>query len=72
MESEGTYENDVEEGLWRDYYANGVVAAEGTYKHGKEEGPWRFWSEDGKLEEVGVYRDGREVLGSDTRGPESV
>jgi len=68
MESEGTYEDGAEEGLWRDFYANGMLAAEGTYKRGKEDGIWRFWSEDGKLQEATVYRDGQEVMKLDAPG----
>jgi hypothetical protein len=64
VQSEGDYQDDLEEGLWRDYYANGVVAAEGTYHLGKEHGRWRFWREDGVLEEVVEYREGQEMLSS--------
>ena len=62
IESEGYYENDLEEGLWRDFYPSGAVAAEGNYKSGKEDGLWRFWNQDGEFQEAVVYRDGQEVM----------
>jgi antitoxin component YwqK of YwqJK toxin-antitoxin module len=36
-----------EDGLWRDFHANGQLAAEGRYRAGKEVGVWRFWSPAG-------------------------
>ena len=36
-----------EEGLWRDYYPNGQLAAEGQYRNGVEVGQWRYLSPDG-------------------------
>jgi antitoxin component YwqK of YwqJK toxin-antitoxin module len=67
VQSEGNYQEDMEEGLWRDYYENGVVASEGTYHRGKEHGRWRFWGEDGTLEEEVEYREGQEILSSRPR-----
>lgn len=56
--SEGTYEDGLESGEWRDYYANGQLAAAGLYVNGKEEGVWRFWDEAGTPEGEALYRAG--------------
>jgi len=48
--SEGTYDEGVEQGIWRDYHENGQLAAEGQYDSGAEVGQWRYWNPDGASE----------------------
>jgi hypothetical protein len=44
---EGHYQNGLKNALWRDFHANGNVAAEGAYQQGKEAGQWQCWDEAG-------------------------
>lgn len=45
--SEGTYVDGLEDGFWRDFHENGLVAAEGSFAKGLEAGAWRYWNADG-------------------------
>jgi antitoxin component YwqK of YwqJK toxin-antitoxin module len=60
--SEGSYEDDLEVGVWKDFYANGKKASEGTYHQGKEHGVWKFWNELGQEENPVRYVNGEEVV----------
>lgn len=51
--SEGTYDNGMETGVWRDYHENGKLAAEGSYAEGKGVGTWRYWNSEGVEIEAG-------------------
>lgn len=51
LASEGTYDEGLELGQWREFHDNGQLAAEGRYVAGKEQGIWRFWDRDGKEEQ---------------------
>jgi antitoxin component YwqK of YwqJK toxin-antitoxin module len=40
----------VETGVWRDYHANGQLAAEGTYSKGEKIGTSQYWTANGRPE----------------------
>nr|WP_243854249.1 hypothetical protein [Comamonas sp. JUb58] len=56
MSSEGSYDQGVEHGLWREFHENGQPASEGSYHYGEEVGTWRFWRADG-VEEPSVKHE---------------
>ena len=62
----GKYADDVEEGIWRDFYPDGVTHFEGKYHDGLENGSHKYYYPNGFIKEDRFYRSGqrekREVL----------
>jgi MORN repeat variant len=46
---DGKYENELPQGKWTIYHANGRKAAEGFMLHGARTGVWHTWDEEGHL-----------------------
>lgn len=46
------------QGLWKQFYANGVVQEEGRYKNGKKHGYFKSYDRDGNLLQTLKYVDG--------------
>jgi len=59
LSSDGT--KWIRDGLFREYYQNGIIASEGNYKNGLEDGLWTDYHEDGKIAAKGNYLNGNEV-----------
>ena len=55
---EGYFENDLEEGVWRYWHANGQLSQELTYRQGQAEGAYRHWHDNGRLAVLGAFRGG--------------
>jgi len=56
-----TNEEGKREGLWKEYYLNGVLKSVGEYSDGKRIGDWKFYHSNGQVEQIGSYtRDGKE------------
>ena len=58
--SEGKFEDDKKDGLWKDYYENGQLQEEGHYKEGKYEGLWRRYFDNGILSIKGNYKNDKQ------------
>lgn len=48
LQSEGSFLNDKEEGLWKFYFENGNVSSKGSYVNGEAAGVWVLFEKDGK------------------------
>lgn len=52
---EGPVRDDLEEGLWRFWYADGQLRSEGAYTAGKRNGTWTEWAPAGWKQASGPY-----------------
>ncbi len=57
VSSEGTLENGVPAGKWRNYYESGILKSEGEKLAGKSTGTWTFYSPKGIKEKQITYRE---------------
>ena len=57
LESEGNYENDLEQGLWRYYHPSGAIYREVEIQHGQWHGLFRQWNRQGQILEERMYED---------------
>lgn len=57
----GAYTNDLQTGLWQDYYSTGVLSSEGNYLEGNKHGEWKYFHENGKISSEGSYDNGVET-----------
>jgi antitoxin component YwqK of YwqJK toxin-antitoxin module len=55
---EGTYEHDLQVGLFTWWHANGQKALEGRYDQGKQDGAWTWWYPSGQKSIQGQYAKG--------------
>jgi antitoxin component YwqK of YwqJK toxin-antitoxin module len=58
VREEGNYVNDMKEGLWKTYYANGTLAYQGNYIQGNPDGKHIYYYDDGKIQEEQNYVNG--------------
>ncbi|MEM0941986.1 MAG: toxin-antitoxin system YwqK family antitoxin [Bacteroidota bacterium] len=56
---QGTYVDNLEEGVWSFWYENGKLEKKGIFKEGKKDGEWNYWYEDGSLKKTENYKDGK-------------
>lgn len=59
LKEEVTFENNMENGPFREYHPNGELAAEGTYKDELEHGLTKVWDSTGFLIKEILYDNGR-------------
>lgn len=52
-------ENNLQQGLWREYYVDGEKKGEGHFKDGKKVGEWNYFYSNGKVEQQGLYYKGK-------------
>jgi antitoxin component YwqK of YwqJK toxin-antitoxin module len=45
----GNYVNGLEDGEWKSFYGNNLIARKAYYKRGKKVGIWEYYKEDGRL-----------------------
>lgn len=82
---EGTYDHDLQVGLFTWWHANGQKALEGRYDQGKQDGSWTWWYDNGQKSIEGNYakgnptgrwtwwgEDGRVAQSADLSGSEGV
>ncbi len=82
---EGTYDHDLQVGLFTWWHDNGQKALEGRYLNGKQDGPWVWWYDNGQKSIQGEYakgnptgrwtwwaEDGRVAQSADLSGSEGV
>jgi antitoxin component YwqK of YwqJK toxin-antitoxin module len=82
---EGTYEHDLQVGLFTWWHANGQKSLEGRYDQGKQDGRWTWWYGNGQKSIQGGYakgnptgrwtwwgEDGRVAQSADLSGSEGV
>jgi antitoxin component YwqK of YwqJK toxin-antitoxin module len=50
--------NNLEEGVYNEYFENGKLKITGKYIHGKKEGAWKEMNEDGKVIKTENYKNG--------------
>jgi len=55
LSSEGTIENHLPTGIWRNYHESGTIKSEGEKRAGKSEGKWIFYSQKGQIEKEIEY-----------------
>ncbi len=55
---EGTYDHDLQVGLFSWWHANGQKALEGRYDAGKQDGDWTWWYPNGQKSIHGEYAHG--------------
>jgi antitoxin component YwqK of YwqJK toxin-antitoxin module len=55
ISSEGSIENSLPTGLWKNYYDSGALKSEGEKRAGKSEGKWIFYSQKGQIEKEIEY-----------------
>lgn len=49
------WENDLENGPYKEYFENGIISREGTYVNGALEGPHTFYHSNGEVQFTGEY-----------------
>ncbi len=52
---EGTFINNVQEGIWKYYYASGKLKDSGMVVHGRMAGTWTSWHENGQVKSIANY-----------------
>lgn len=55
LSSEGSIENLLPVGIWKNYYESGTIKSEGEKRAGKSEGKWIFYSQKGQIEKEIEY-----------------
>jgi antitoxin component YwqK of YwqJK toxin-antitoxin module len=58
---EGHYVNNSKEGVWKRYYASGVMRSEITYRNNAPYGPYSIYYTDGQLEEKSTWHRNKNV-----------
>jgi hypothetical protein len=61
MEMNGSYKNNLRDGLWTAWYKNGNKWSEGFFKKGLNDGKRTTWYENGKIRYEAWYREGIKV-----------
>lgn len=61
VKEEVTFENNMENGPFREYHKNGKLAAEGSYFQELEHGETKVYDEEGKLIKKIMYNNGRPI-----------
>ncbi|MBT8233603.1 MAG: toxin-antitoxin system YwqK family antitoxin [Saprospiraceae bacterium] len=61
--SESNYNNNMLDGLLKEYDDRGKLHKEITYKNGKQDGIMRYFNEEGEVTLEYVYKDGKKVSG---------
>ncbi|MBA3682730.1 MAG: hypothetical protein H0W73_16445 [Bacteroidetes bacterium] len=60
---EGCFVNGIKEGLWKEYWENGIIKHTSTYINGRTEGAFSYFYSDGKIHKTGFYKNN---AGTDT------
>jgi antitoxin component YwqK of YwqJK toxin-antitoxin module len=59
----GEYVEGERQGIWRHYFANGMLRSEGAYERGKLHGPWVWYrATGGLLQRGGFFEDQKHGL----------
>lgn len=58
----GNYVNGQEDGEWRSFYGNRLLAKKAYYKEGRKVGVWEYYNEDGRLFRKVLYDNGKEKI----------
>lgn len=58
LKAEGWIQDDVKEGYWVYYYAEGTPEKKGHYHKGKKHGYWYFYSHKNQLVKEGHFNEG--------------
>ena len=60
LAAEGSYVNDMRQGLWLGWHENGKLASQGVMIDDAMHGPWMQWHSNGNIRSQGSYNHGRE------------
>jgi len=60
-ETEGTWEDGKEDGVFTKWYQNGQKKSEKHYKDGKRNGVWTEWYENGQKKYEVTYKNGVQI-----------
>lgn len=55
---EGSYQNNLQQGNWKEWYAGGAKKAETIFHNGKLDGEQKEWFENGTLRQFSIYKSG--------------
>lgn len=58
---ESTYKDDVLDGQYTEYFANGKKKCEGNYSNGSKNGFWKTYADNGDLIEMRRFENGKDV-----------
>ena len=61
IQMDGTFKNNLRDGLWTYWYENGSKWSEGFFKEGKNDGKRLTYFENGKVRYEAYYKDGIRV-----------
>jgi antitoxin component YwqK of YwqJK toxin-antitoxin module len=61
IHSQGSFVNNLQEGVWTWYHVTGGKEAEVAFLHGEKEGEETFWSESGEIVKREFYEKGKLV-----------
>ena len=59
--AEGSYVNNIKQGVWMTWYENGRLKDSGTFKNNHMTGEWRLWNDSGQLTGIFQYTDPGEI-----------
>ncbi|WP_164974328.1 toxin-antitoxin system YwqK family antitoxin [Filimonas effusa] len=58
----GSYINGSEDGEWRSFYGNNILARKAYYNKGEKIGIWEYYAEDGRVVRRVLHEGGREQV----------
>lgn len=59
--AEGSYVNNIKQGVWKTWYENGRLKDSGAFKNNHMTGEWRLWNDSGQLTGIYHYTDLNEI-----------
>ena len=59
-----TYKNDKRDGIFKQYYYNGIIKTEGTYKNGKNYSVCKWYYRSGKISSKEEYDENGKIISS--------
>ncbi len=60
IQTEGSYKDGKDDGLYKTWHKNGQLQQEGNFKDGKYDGLYKTWYEDGQLKQKIKYKGGEQ------------
>ena len=56
-----TYQNNILNGAWKQYFLNGKIKLEGIYKEGKRHGRQSYFFPNGEIYSSGIYQNDMKI-----------
>lgn len=64
METKGSYDGKLLNGIYKSFYLNNNLKEQGNYKKGLKSGKWTCWFENGKTKEISYWKNSMKNGGS--------